>query len=97
MADFGAAPRRAVRLTMEVDADTRADLASYLINMAHKIERGLVTRGVSGSPSSGAIYELLEDPTQTHDAYFAQVRAYLAKKDADHTAAQPNNEPKGGT
>lgn len=74
------APRRAVRLTLVMDADTRHDLASLLITMAEQIERGQITTGVSGGCSSGSIYELTEDFAITHDVYFEQVREYLRTK-----------------
>lgn len=74
------APRRAVCLTLKLEADTRADLASALFSMASRIERGEMTRGVSGGPDSGAIYELAESDSPTHDEYFAQVREYLGLK-----------------
>lgn len=74
------APHRAVRLTLKMDADSPEELATALTNFAMQIERREVSRGVSGGPSSGAIYELLHDPAQTHEAYFEQVREYLADK-----------------
>ena len=70
-------PMRAFRLTLKLEADDRREMAFALRNMADQVERGELTVGVSGSPSSGAIYELLSDPTQTHAQYFQQVRQYL--------------------
>lgn len=74
------APARAFRLTLRLDADDRKELANALFNFADAVARGEVTTGVSGGPSSGSIYELLHDPSMTHDAYHAQVREYLATK-----------------
>lgn len=85
------APRRAVRLTLVMDADSRHDLASLLLSMAEQIERGQITTGVSGGYSSGSIYELTEDPTITHDDYFAQLQAYLATQ-----AAGEHSKTRGG-
>ena len=74
------APRRAFRLTLELDADTADDMASALCNLAALVERGEVTVGTWGSPSDGALYELLTDPAMTHEAYFEKVREYLRGK-----------------
>ena len=73
-------PMRALRLTLKLEADNRAELAWALHNMAEQIEREQLTVGVSGGPYSGAIYELLHDPAQTHEQYFRDVQAYLADK-----------------
>ena len=73
-------PMRALRLTLKLEADNRAELAWALHNMADPSEREQLTVGVSGGPYSGAIYELLHDPAQTHEQYFRDVQAYLADK-----------------
>jgi hypothetical protein len=77
-----AAPMRAMRLTLKMEADDADELACALRNMAAQIERGELTVGVSGGPHSGAIYELLTDPKQTHENYFRQVQEYLREKRA---------------
>lgn len=71
------APMRAVRLTLKLDADDMRELSYALRTIADHAERGELTIGVSGGPCSGYIYELLQDPTMTHDAYHAELRAYL--------------------
>jgi len=71
------APMRAVRLTLKLDADDLQELAWALRNMADRAERGEMTFGCTGGTSSGYIYELLQDPTITHDSYHAALRAYL--------------------
>ena len=76
-------PMRALRLTLKMEADNRAELAWALRNMADQIEREELTVGVSGGPYSGAIYELLADPTQRHERYFQQVQEYLQEKKAE--------------
>lgn len=68
---------RAVRLTLKLDADDIQELSCALRALADHAERGELTTGVSGGPCSGYIYELLQDPTMTHDAYHAALRAYL--------------------
>jgi hypothetical protein len=73
-------PHRAFRLTMALEADTRDDLAWALRNLADRVDREQVTVGVWGSPSDGAIYELLADPAMTHDSYHASLREYLAER-----------------
>ena len=72
-----ALPVRALRLTLALEADTPRDMAHALIALASRIERDEVTTGCWGSPSDGAIYELLTDPTMTHDAYHKALREYL--------------------
>jgi hypothetical protein len=74
------APVRAFRLTIALEADTRQGMADALRNMADRVDREEVTTGVWSSPSDGAIYELLADPSVTHDSYHADLRAYLAAK-----------------
>lgn len=71
-------PMRAFRLTLKLEADDRREMVCALRAMADQVEREELTVGVSGSPHSGAIYELLTDPTQTHERYFQQVQEYLA-------------------
>ena len=75
-----AAPMRAMRLTLKLGADDADEMAVALRNLATQIERGELTVGVSGGPCSGAIYELLTDPTQTHENYFRQLHEYLHSK-----------------
>lgn len=76
------APHRAFRLTLQLDADDRSALASALVHLADRVDRSEISTGVSGGPDSGWIYELLHDPAMTHEAYFEEVRAYLAQKKA---------------
>lgn len=76
-------PVRAFRLTMALEADTRTAMAWALRNLADRVEREEVTVGCWGSPSDGAIYELLVDPSVTHDSYHAALRAYLDDKRAN--------------
>lgn len=73
-----AAPVRAFRLNLRLDADTREDLANAMRQMADQIDCDQLSDGVSGSPSSGAIYELLHNPSQTHENYFREMRQYMA-------------------
>jgi hypothetical protein len=78
-------PSRAFRLVLAIEADSRDDLARGLCSFADSVDRDEVTRGVSGGYSSGYIYELLVDPNQTHDSYFAKLDAHLAHKRANGT------------
>jgi len=77
------APRRACQLTLQLDADSLPELATALINIAAQVERGEMTTGVSGGPTSGHIYELLHNAEQTHEKYFAEVRTYLEEKKSE--------------
>ena len=44
--------------------------------MALQIDRDQLSVGVYGGTDSGAIYELLHNPNQTHENYFREVREY---------------------
>ena len=77
------APKRTYSLTLKLDADTLPELASALVNLGRRADRGELTRGVSGGPDSGYIYELLHNPEQTHETYFNQLNEYLARKKAE--------------
>lgn len=73
------APKRALRLTLEIGADTREDMASALRHMAHRIEREqLGGHGTWGGYSDGGNWELLTDPTMTHERFFEELTEYLA-------------------
>ena len=81
------APKRACRFVLDLEADTRDDLATALYNIASQLERGELTKGVSGGYSSGFIYELVENDGPTHDEWARNLRAYLdAKKDESGVA-----------
>jgi hypothetical protein len=72
-------PTRAMRLTLQLDADSMLDLVDALRDIANNAEHGRLTVGCCGAPRFGYIYELLNDPTITHDDYFNALRAYLDK------------------
>lgn len=76
-------PVRKLRLTLMLEADTVRDLANALTNLAIDAEReGLSQSCVSGGMSSSYVYELLTNPEQTHERYFAELRAHLAGESA---------------
>ena len=83
------APSRAFRLTLKLESDNRTELAWALRNMADQVDREQLTIGVSGGAYSGAIYELLEDPKQTHQNYFRQVQEYLRDKTPNTEGQRP--------
>ena len=83
MADLKA-PVRACRFVLDLQADTRQDLADDLYNLARRIERGELTKGLSGGYSSGYIYELTENEGPSHDEWYAQLTAYLAALGGTH-------------
>ena len=78
MSGASSAPNRACILNIEIQADTRADMVHALETIAIAIDRGEMTRGCSGGPSSGWTYEYTEAERPTHDEYVAELRAYLA-------------------
>jgi len=71
------APRRAFCLTLKMEADSRKALVSALMNFAVNVDREEITTGAIGGFDSGATYELLIDPEQTHDIYFQQLYKHL--------------------
>jgi hypothetical protein len=71
-------PVRAYRLVSAIEADSAHELAAALVSLADQIERDEITRGAWGGPSSGGIYELLSDPSMTHDRYFESLKQYLS-------------------
>jgi hypothetical protein len=83
------APKRACRFVLDLEADTRQDLADALHNMADRIERSEMTRGVSGGYSSGYIYELIESDGPTHDEWARELRAYLDAKQTGNAGVTP--------
>lgn len=70
-------PCRAIRFTAAIEADSLAALADALFALSTAAERNELTKGCSGGYSAGYTYELLQNPEQTHDAYFADLRCYL--------------------
>lgn len=92
------APRRACRFVLDLEADTRDDIAAALYNMASQIERGEMTQGVSGGYSSGYIYELSESDHPTHTEWAESLRAYLDdKKAASGVSASAGETFRGNT
>lgn len=87
MDDLTNAPKRACQFLLDLQADTRQDLADALYNMAIQIERGEMTVGISGGNSSGYIYELIENERPTHDEFVQKLRAYLSAKQAPKDGA----------
>jgi len=77
---FGAVPVRAVRLTLMLEADSLRECCASLEQIAWAAERGELTTGSSGGYGSGYTYELLQNPEQTHERYFAELRRHLAEK-----------------
>ena len=77
---FGAVPVRAVRLTLMLEADSLRECCAALEQIAWAAERGELTTGSSGGYGSGYTYELLQNPEQTHERYFAELRRHLAEK-----------------
>lgn len=75
-----AKPFRAFRLVAKFEADTREDLARTVYQFADAIEREEVTVGCIGGSTDSVIYELLSDPSITHEKYFAELQDYLKRK-----------------
>jgi hypothetical protein len=75
-------PHRACRFTLDIEADTRDDMVTALENIARQLDRGELTKGVSGGYSSGYIYEYTESENPTHAEYVAALNAHLGKRQA---------------
>ncbi len=75
-----AGPRRSHEFMCKIGADSQDALVRDLHLMAHDIERGELTAGVSGGYSSGSVYAYRHDPRVTHDSYFAELDAALEKR-----------------
>ena len=73
-------PVRKFKFSSVVEADSKEALVDRLRNFASQIETEKLTTGVSGGYSSGTIYELLIDETQTHDTFFKELNEYLDEK-----------------
>lgn len=74
-------PRRAYVLTLELQANTKKELRDGLYHFFTALDRGeLSGKGVSGSPSSGWIYNIDIDESITKEAYFAAIDEYLAQE-----------------
>lgn len=85
-------PERARVLTMELQADSDADLADSLRSMASRIERGEMRNGVSGGYSSGYIYDLRDGSCSDHDAFAEQLKQYLSDQQQKSTAAESDRK-----
>jgi hypothetical protein len=75
-------PHRACRFTLDIESDTRGDMVTALENIARQLDRGEMTKGVSGGYSSGYIYEYTESESPTHAEYIAELNAHLGRKAA---------------
>jgi hypothetical protein len=75
-------PRRAHVLDLKISADTLDDLIAGLKMFATDLRLGQVsTRGVSGSPSVGWMYDYSVDESWTHDRYFEAIEETIANDD----------------
>jgi hypothetical protein len=84
-------PRRACRLVLDMQADDRKALAGALFNLAHQIETGQSSKGVSGGYSSGYIYELVENDQPSHDEWYKDLKSYLEALDAEKTTVRQSS------
>lgn len=74
-------PRRAFRLTLDIEADSREELAAAVRSKALEIDMDQLTRGVYGGYSSGGTYALDVDESITHDSWADALELYLAELD----------------
>jgi hypothetical protein len=77
------APKRALVLNIEIQADTDAALAGALRSFATDLALGdLSGHGVVCASSFGWTYRIQRDPAMTQERYFAELEAWLAERDA---------------
>lgn len=72
------APKRRIEMNLKVSADSIDELVSYLRNFAFEVSTGTRT-GVSGGYSTGAVYQIVEDESITHESWAANLEKYLAE------------------
>jgi hypothetical protein len=80
-------PRRAHVLKIEFGANTLDDLIYALNQTAIDLRMGTIaSKGCSGSPSVGFIYEYSVDESWTKDRYFAAIDGNLRARAAAESA-----------
>lgn len=89
-------PRRAYKLTLELNADKLKDLLNSLEHIIFTIDVYDTRNSVSGGYSSGYILDIDIDETITHDKYMEDVRQYLATK-KDAPPPTPSDNPPRST
>lgn len=72
-----ASPHRAVRLKLEIEADSREDLRHALWHFDRTFDERQPPGGMSGGYSWGWIYTLAEDSGPSHDEYAAQLERWF--------------------
>jgi len=72
-------PKRRVEMSLKVNADSIDELVSYLRNFAFEVSTGTRT-GVSGGHSTGAVYQIVEDESITHESWAVELEKYLAEQ-----------------
>lgn len=81
-------PRRAYELELKVGADSLDDLIGYLRTLETELHMGMISNGVSGGYSAGAVYSLSVDESITHDSWAAENQRYVDWLNERDLAAQ---------
>lgn len=73
---------RACTMTLTIGADTRADMAEALDQLAIDLINGYINgpSGCSGGTRSGFSYEVKFGDRPTNEEYIAELNAYLERK-----------------
>lgn len=80
-------PRRAVEVVLQIGADSWEHVSRALLHYAMRITaEGRLSEGCSGGPDWGDTRSVREDPSMTHERYFAELSAHLACLSADGEA-----------
>jgi hypothetical protein len=70
-------PHRRYHLRLEVQGDTEADLLREFDDFVREVrQHGLACKLVSGGVTAGGFVQITQDPSTTHDSYFAALDEY---------------------
>lgn len=80
MADEKPTPRRAFKLTCNLQDDTRNDLVGLLRHIEFLLSTDQLSTGGTGGPNAGGTYALDIDESITNQSYFAAVDESLNRR-----------------
>jgi hypothetical protein len=87
-------PRRRVLLELKIGADSRERLLDELADIERRLRmETLWGECVMGGWGSGWTLKVDEDPTITHESYFAAINADSANAKLSHSGAEDERKP----
>lgn len=75
-------PHRAVRIKLDLEADSREAIISALANIERRVAMHDLTEGCSGGYDSGYTYTYTEAERPTHDEYAQALKDWLAARNS---------------